>query len=71
MTYVVTFAERMMHDEQRWIEGSRIFHNLEDVVDFLEVMYEAGEGWFRDAHIWSASEIEHRVRMTTAIQLKS
>ena len=60
--YIVTFEERMLVGrEYEWIEGSRVYEDLEAVRDFLKEMYEVNEGNFRHAHVWNGVEISHEV----------
>lgn len=60
--YIVTFEERMrIGCEYEWIEGSRVYEDLEAVRDFLKEMYEINEGNFRHAHVWNGVEISHEV----------
>lgn len=60
--YIVTFEERMqIGREYEWVEGSRVYEDLEAVRDFLKEMYEVNEGNFRHAHVWNGVEISHEV----------
>lgn len=60
--YVVTFEEKMrVWNESKWIEGSRVFEDIEGARGFLEFMYSTNEGNFRNAHLWCGVEISHNV----------
>lgn len=60
--YIVTFEERMrIGREYEWVEGSRVYENIEAVRDFLKEMYEVNEGNFRHAHVWYGVEVSHEV----------
>lgn len=60
--YIVTFEERMrIRREYEWVEGSRVYEDIEAVRDFLKEMYEVNEGNFRHAHVWYGAEVSHEV----------
>ena len=62
--YIVTFEERMrIGRESVWVEGSRIYEDLEAVRDFLAFMYSMNEGKFRHAHVWCGVEVSHDIEV--------
>lgn len=60
--FIVTFERKMrVGRESQWVEGSRIFEDMETARDFMATMYSINEGGFRHVHLWSGVEVEHRV----------
>ena len=64
MQYIVTFEEKMrIGREPQWVEGSRIYEDIETARSFLEYMYSLNEGKFRRAHVWHGVEVSHDIEV--------
>lgn len=69
MQYIVTFEEKMrIGRESQWVEGSRIYEDIEGARGFLEFMYSMNEGKFRHAHVWYGVEVSHDVEVTVSFE---
>lgn len=69
MQYIVTFEEKMrIGRESQWVEGSRIYEDIEAARSFLEFMYSMNEGHFRHAHVWYGVEVSHDVEVTVSFE---
>lgn len=67
--YIVTFEEHLVQPDQ-WINSHRIYDDLDEVIDLVKFIYEAGESVYREVQVWKATEINHCIKVEVILNEK-